>query len=297
MAYDYTNTITKTWTNPRKNVLSKRYTIIPYKDGSPVIADKLIYLDSPDEIENEYHRLIQSGNYDQVEMLEIPVTEYEIEEESTYFPTSNDAFKHITPASTVPFSFTTWVRLPLADLAPRTIYARGKNGVGIQYAVQTDNLGRAFRIAIPHPPDPDTESVATDDLDLNVWYHVGFTVNSTGTSFKLYLNGVLIDTLTDTLETMAATEHWLATKPDLSDGLQGDLSMFRTWTTELRQDEIQAEMNDREQTQVRTINSWSDWLLGDQQPEDIPSGVDQSGNGHDLTVVGTPEIATGAGGF
>lgn len=120
------------------------------------------------------------------------------------------------------------------------------------------------------------------NIDVDTWYHIAMVREST-TSLKLYVNGVLEATLTDTIVGRAAPARMsMAAQPSGTEGTIGAvLAAWNAWNRALTSTELLAQMAQAAPTDATSL--YAEWLM--------LAGAgrinDASGNGHPWTANGT----------
>jgi len=188
-----------------------------------------------------------------------------------------DGYYNADAAFDVPFSFTGWIKLTsILTTTEQTIFSKAKSGVGVDYCLvmKGDSSGKLEIIAA-------SALAGTTVLSAGTWYHVAFTISSSGTALKAYLNGNLEIDFTDNYPSLAQTDIWVGRNGQWGNDLHGSITQCRTWTTELTQAEVQAEKAST--VLVKTASAFSDWSL-----LTFDDTADDSGNSHPLTANGTP---------
>lgn len=113
------------------------------------------------------------------------------------------------------------------------------------------------------------------------WFHVAYV--RSGTSHKLYINGVLSDTATIDMSGASFTETWIGDDALGSGHADFEIAYFREWERALTDDQITFEY--RATFPVTITDLYTDTPLNN----DL---LDDSGNSHTWTAVGSTSFAT-----
>ena len=165
-----------------------------------------------------------------------------------------------------------------------TVYAFSNSGSpsipGFDFKVKTNNEVQVSRVT-------DTQNTASGWLNIgfaeDVWQYLAFTYNDSTNSLKLFLNGVLKDTSTDTPHTpkTSTVKLTIGSYTGTSNFWEGELSNAQIWNTTLLDTEIETLFNSGvplfsgTQPQAANLRAWypmnidnatwngSDWIIED----------------------------------
>lgn len=129
----------------------------------------------------------------------------------------------------------------------------------------------------------DGSSYTGSTLSVSTWYHIAFTYTPAGSCF-IYLDGTVLNGAGSTANALAGTPDqqelggWRTTN---GNRLDGSVAAVKFWNRALSGAEILAEMNFA--VAQNTTNLYGTWYL-----RDNTDYLDQSGNAHNWSLLGSP---------